>query len=89
MAEHSLNLVNRQRMELTGVKNVLNFDEEEILLETNLGYLAVNGEQLHIIMLNLDEGEVAIQGAVNHFAYKAPGTDFKAKGKSLLGRLLK
>ena len=89
MAEHSLSLANRQRMELTGVKNVLTFDEDEIVLDTSLGYLSITGDQLHINMLNLDEGQVAIQGAVNNIAYKAQGTDFKAKSKNMFSRLLK
>ncbi len=89
MAEHSLNLANRQRLELSGVTNVITFDEEEIVLATNMGFLTVNGEELHINMLNLDEGQVAIQGTVDNIAYKAQGTDFKAKGKSMFNRLLK
>lgn len=89
MAEHSLNLANRQRLELSGVTNVVTFDEDEIVLATNLGYLSINGEELHINMLNLDAGQVAIQGTVNNMAYKAQGTDLKAKGKSMFNRLLK
>ncbi len=89
MAEHSMNLVNRQKMELTGVTNVISFDEEEIVLATNMGYLAINGEELHISMLNLDEARVAIQGTVNNIGYKPQGADLKAKGKSMLNRLLK
>jgi len=89
MAEHSLSLANRQRMELTGVTNVITFDEEEIALATSLGYLSITGEELHINMLNLDEGKVAIQGSVNNIGYKPQGTDFKAKGKSMFNRLLK
>jgi sporulation protein YabP len=89
MAEHSLNLANRQHMDLTGVTNVITFDEEEIVLATNMGYLSIVGEQLHINMLNLDEGLVAIQGSVNNIGYKPQGTDIKSKGKSMLNRLLK
>lgn len=89
MAEHSFSLVNRQHLELSGVTNVITFDEEEIALATNLGYLVINGEELHINMLNLDEGKVAIQGTVNNMTYKSQGTDLKAKGKSILNRLLK
>lgn len=89
MAEHSLNLSNRQRLELSGINNVIAFDEKEIVLATNLGYLTINGEELHINMLNLDEGKVAIQGTINNMSYKPQGTDIKAKGKSVLNRLLK
>ena len=89
MAEHSLSLANRQRMELTGVTNVISFEEQEIILATTLGYLAIVGEELHINALNLDDGKVAIQGNVNNIGYKPQGVDIKAKGKNMLGRLFK
>lgn len=89
MTEHSLSLANRQNMELSGVTNVITFDEEEIMLATTQGYLAISGKELHISMLNLDQGQVAIQGTVNSLAYKPQGTNIKAKSKSVLNRLLK
>lgn len=89
MNEHSLTLANRQNLQLTGVTNVIAFDEEEIVLETSQGYLSINGTELHINMLNLDQGQVAIQGNFNNLGYKAQGTDFKSKGKNILNRLLK
>jgi sporulation protein YabP len=89
MAEHSLSLINRKNMELSGVKNVLTFDEEEILLETNMGHLSIQGEELHITMLSLDEGQVAVEGSVNLIGYKPQGADFKAKGKNIVNRLFK
>lgn len=89
MNEHSLTLANRQNLQLTGVTNVIAFDEEEIVLETSQGYLSINGTELHINMLNLDQGQVAIQGNFNNLGYKAGGTDLKSKGKNVLNRLLK
>ncbi len=89
MSEHSLKLNNRKSMELSGVNNVNTFDEEEIILETDLGFLYILGKELHINMLNLDEGKVALQGEINSLEYKAQGTDIKAKGKNILNRLLK
>jgi sporulation protein YabP len=76
-------------MELTGVSNVLTFDEEEIILQTNMGGLLILGDNLHITMLNLDEGKVAIQGNIGSIEYKAQGTDLKAKSKNVLSRLFK
>lgn len=89
MSEHSLNLSNRKNMELTGVNNVSTFDEEEIILETDLGFLYILGKELHINMLNLDEGRVDLQGEINSLEYRAQGTDIKARGKNILNRLLK
>ncbi|MGR6837177.1 sporulation protein YabP [Syntrophomonas erecta] len=89
MAEHSLRLVNRGHMELTGVVNVNNFDEEEIILETGMGFLVIIGEHLHITKLNLDEGNVALEGNVHSLEYKEQGADLKAKSKNIINRLLK
>ncbi len=89
MAEHSLILSNRRNMEISGVNNVNTFDEEEIILETSMGCLIILGQELHISMLNLDEGKVNIEGNVISIEYKAQGTDIKAKGKNILSRLLK
>ncbi len=89
MAEHSFNLSDRKTMNLTGVINVLNFDEDEIILETTMGFLAIQGEGLHITMLSLEDGRVSIDGTLNNFTYKAPGTDLKVKGKNIINRLFK
>jgi len=89
MAEHFLKLSNRKSMELSGVSNVITFNEQEIVLETSLGLLFVNGEDLHITLLKLDEGKVAMEGSINSVMYKAQGADMKSKGKNILGRLLK
>jgi len=89
MAEHFIKLTNRKNMELAGVSNVINFDEQEIVLDTSMGTLFVVGEELHINLLKLDEGKVALEGNVNSIMYKAQGIDMKSKSKNILGRLLK
>lgn len=89
MAEHSIKITERSQMELTGVNNVNTFDEQEIILETSLGHLFILGEELHITMLNLEEGKVALEGAINSIEYKSQGADLKTKSKNILSRLLK
>ena len=89
MSDHYLKLTNRKNMELTGVSRVNTFDEEEIILETVMGYLNILGEELHISMLNLDEGKLTIEGNIASIEYKAQGTDIKARSKNILNRLLK
>ena len=89
MADHSLTLVNRNNMQLSGIKNVNPFDEDEIILETELGYLCILGQELHVSMLNLEQGKVALEGTVNSVEYRTQGTDIKTKGKNILNRLLK
>ncbi|HZK44261.1 MAG TPA: sporulation protein YabP [Syntrophomonadaceae bacterium] len=89
MAEHNINISNRSNMELTGVNQVNTFDEEVIVLETSLGYLYIIGQNLHITMLNLEEGKVALEGSINSIEYKPQGVDLKTKSKKILSRLLK
>jgi sporulation protein YabP len=65
-------------MELSGVEDVVSFDENGAVLRTVLGMLAVDGENLHVVKLDLAGGNVSIEGKVNGFFY-ADGTAKKAK----------
>lgn len=89
MTTHLIQISERKNMELTGVNNVSTFDEKEIILDTVMGYLVIGGENLHINLLKLDEGKVALAGTVNSISYKAQGADIKSKSKNVLTRLLK
>lgn len=80
-------MLNRKLLELSGVLNVESFDNEEFLLETEMGYLMIKGSNLHIKNLNLEQGLVAIEGLVNELAYVDGGSGSKSKG--FLGKLFK
>ena len=81
-------MLNRKIMEITGVKNVDSFDSEEFLLETELGFLAIRGQNLHMKHLSLEQGLVAIEGLVHSLAY-LDGNTAGSKSKGLLGKLFK
>ena len=89
MADHLVTMTNRKQVELSGITNVVTFDEQAVILETTMGLLIIMGEQLHITMLNLDQSEVAVEGNIAAMEYKAQGSDLKARSKSILNRLLK
>lgn len=80
-------MLNRKLLELTGVINVESFDSEEFLLETELGFLTVKGQNLHMKHLSLEQGLVAIEGLVHSLAYLDGNTSTKTKG--LFGKLFK
>ena len=61
---HKLVINNRKTSMVTGVLDVLAFDLNEILLETEQGMLMVKGKDLHVNRLNLEKGEVDIEGTV-------------------------
>jgi sporulation protein YabP len=83
-----IKMLNRKLLEISGVLNVESFDSEEFLLETEMGFLAIKGANLHIKNLNLEQGMVAIEGLVNALAYVDGGSG-AGKSKSLLGKLFK
>ena len=86
--KHSLSLVEREKMVLSGVKEVFSFDEQLIELETSRGYLDIRGENLHIIKMNIDEGDIAIEGVVSEMIYHDSLGVGKKKG-SVMSKLFK
>lgn len=86
--KHSLSLVEREKMILSGVKEVFSFDEQLIELETSRGYLDIRGENLHIIKMNIDEGDIAIEGVVSEMIYHDNLGMGKKKG-SVISKLFK
>ena len=83
-AQHNLILDCRKKLSLSGVKDVSGSNEEIVNLDTNLGGLVIRGSQLHISKLNLDTGDVEVEGRVNSLQY------FQGKEqKSLFQRIFK
>ncbi|WP_241421970.1 sporulation protein YabP [Candidatus Contubernalis alkaliaceticus] len=89
--QHRLVIENREYMEINGVVHVDSFDDEEIILETEMGLLAIRGEELHIKHLNLEQGNLSIEGFVLELAYsEEKGTrGLRGKGGSFLERLFR
>ena len=85
---HKLMLTNRRTCTISGVNDVLSFDVNEILLETEQGMLMIKGNELHVSRLSLDKGEVDIDGRIDSFTYSETA-GYSAKGESLLARLFK
>ena len=66
---HKLVINNRKTSMVTGVLDVLSFDLNEILLETEQGMLMVKGSDMHVNRLNLEKGEVDLAGNIDSIAY--------------------
>ena len=65
----SLTLDNRQRAALTGISEVIAFDENQVVLRTDTGEIVLNGEGLHVTRLMLEEGQLAVEGKVDSVFY--------------------
>lgn len=85
--KHMVNLANRERLTMTGVVDVFSFDEEVIELETADGYLDIDGVDLHIVKMNLDSGELIVEGRIIGLSYEDQAPS-KKKG-SVLSKFFK
>lgn len=84
---HKLILERRSGATITGVRDVSSFDEKEIFLLTEEGKLQIKGEQLHVKQLNLEKGEIALEGKVDSLNYLSKNTEHKEE--SLLKRMFR
>lgn len=67
--EHTLTLINRSEMTLSGVSEVVSFSDSEIVLKTSYGDILIRGNGLNIGKLNTDTGELVISGTVAFIKY--------------------
>ena len=84
----NLILENREKLTITGVVDVLSFDDQIVIVETQLGLLTIKGEELRINKLSLDSSEVIIDGEVFNLGYSEAGMNKKSSG-SILGKIFK
>ncbi len=66
---HVLTLDNRRRAALTGVSQVVGFDEGQVTLMTDHGEITLTGEGLHVTKLMLEEGQLAVEGKIDGVFY--------------------
>lgn len=85
---YRLIVIDRATMTVTGVKDVMSFDETEVLLETGMGMLTIRGSDLHVSRLTLEKGEVDVAGKVDSLTYADVGA-YKRQGESFFGRLFR
>ena len=69
---HKLQLNERKNLTMTGVTEVVSFDENTVVLQTSLGLLIVQGQQLSLQNLSLEGGQVMVEGAISALSYEEP-----------------
>lgn len=84
---HTINLTERKNLVVTGVKKIDNFDNNEFLLETTMGYLYIKGTDLEIVKLDTYQGNVSLKGQINSLSYSDHGN--KNKEESFISKLFK
>ena len=81
-------LENREKLTISGVLDVLSFDEQIVIVEKELGLLTVKGENLRINKLSLDTTEVIVEGTIFNLSYSEKNLD-KKSGSNIFGKIFK
>ena len=84
---HKIVLNNRNQGNLTGILDVIPFDENSIVLDTDMGLLTIKGKDLHVNRLSLEKGEIDIEGRTDSLVYSAGGG--AKSGESFFAKLFK
>ena len=84
---HSINILERKNILITGVKKIESFDDTEFLIDTVMGYLALKGEGLELLKLDTMQGNVSIKGLLKSFSYVEDSRKDKENG--IIGKLFK
>lgn len=84
----NLVLENREKLSVSGVNDVLSFDDQVVMIDTELGLLTVKGENIKINKLSLDTSEVIVEGEISSLSYSQKNQD-KNGGTSILSKIFK
>ena len=82
---HVIKLVERKSIVISGIKRIINFDDKEFTLESNMGDIVIKGSGLEMIKLDTIDGNVSIKGNIDSIIYE---TNEKDK-ESLITKLFK
>lgn len=78
-AAQNIIMESRQRMSISGVEEVLAFDEHIVEMKTTLGELRVQGEELKVEKLTVDDGELVICGRITALGYEEPAVSLRRR----------
>ena len=82
---HVIKLVERKNIVISGIKRIINFDDKEFSLESNMGDIVIKGSGLEMIKLDTIDGNVSIKGTIDSISYSVSNKD----KESLITKLFK
>lgn len=83
----NLILENREKLSISGVLDVLSFDDQVIIVETELGLLTIKGENLRITKLSIDTSEVIVEGNISYLSYS--NKEVEKNKSSIISKIFK
>lgn len=87
-SNHNVSITGRKNIIISGVKKIENFDENEFLLETVMGFMNIKGSDLEIVKLDTFQGDVTIKGKIDSLIY-LESSKKKNKEDSIFSKLFK
>lgn len=84
---HSVNLLERKTLVITGVKKIDTFDKVHFILDTTMGFMIIKGDGLELIKLDTLSGNVTIKGTINSLEYVIENK--KSNDEGIISRLFK
>lgn len=86
LEKHDLKMEGRKKVEISGVCEVINFNEENVILETSMGGLIIKGSNMKVNVLNVENGDMCIDGFINSLTYVSKD---KTKKEGILKKMFK
>ena len=82
---HTVTMEERRKLRISGVSDVDSFDENSVTVFTSMGDINILGENLHIIKIDVEKGELFLEGTIYSIAY----VDRPDKSENFLSKLFK
>lgn len=84
---HNISIEGREKLQITGVTEVDSFNDNIVSLNTEMGGLTIKGNELHINKLNVDDGNLIVEGYIISCVYTQKDENHKQGG--LLSKIFK
>jgi len=87
---HKVEIIQRERIHIQGVSHVESFDDRQIVVETDMGVLSLTGEDFHITSLDLERGEMMVEGMILALEYSSTDrSKARSKERGFLQRIFR
>ncbi|MFW5979909.1 MAG: sporulation protein YabP [Bacillota bacterium] len=68
--KHDLSMIDCKRLKMTGILEVINFNDDKVIIKSSQGIINILGKELNMQKLNLEDSEIKITGKINTISYK-------------------
>ncbi|PNV62426.1 sporulation protein YabP [Clostridium sp. chh4-2] len=85
---HKVIMENRSSSSITGIRDVVSFNENQVVLDTDMGLLTIKGKDLHVSRLTVEKGEADVDGTIDSLVYTS-NEAFHKSAESWVVRLFK